>query len=222
MLLQVYQLLCRTIELNPWSWTLLEKPPESLWSWSQRALHWSLPWARSIRSTPLHPLSLTSNFNIIHPHMSWSSWWSLSFWLSHQYPIYIPLLRNSCYVPCQSHPRLNHSNYTWRSSSLCSFLQSPVTSSHFGPNILLSTLFSNTLSPVRSNCLKNSWTSISKDFCFRINSELEQTGNLTRKLKKRRGGGICLIFRFEIHYSFISTHFSFFFSGINVEQNTRK
>jgi hypothetical protein len=29
-------------------------------------------------------------------------------------------------------------------SSLCSFLQSPVTSSLFGPNILLSTLFSKT------------------------------------------------------------------------------
>jgi hypothetical protein len=31
------------------------------------------------------------------------------------------------------------------SSSLCSLLQPPVTSSLFGPNILLSTLFSNTL-----------------------------------------------------------------------------
>jgi hypothetical protein len=31
-------------------------------------------------------------------------------------------------------------------SSLCSFLQSPVSSSLFGPNILLRTLFSNTLS----------------------------------------------------------------------------
>jgi hypothetical protein len=30
--------------------------------------------------------------------------------------------------------------------SLCSFLHSPVTSSTLGPNILLSTLFSNTLS----------------------------------------------------------------------------
>ena len=31
------------------------------------------------------------------------------------------------------------------SSSLCSFLHSPVTSPLFGPNILLNTLFSNTL-----------------------------------------------------------------------------
>jgi hypothetical protein len=33
-----------------------------------------------------------------------------------------------------------------QSSSLCSLLRSPVTSSHLGPNIPLSTLFSNTLS----------------------------------------------------------------------------
>jgi hypothetical protein len=39
----------------------------------------------------------------------------------------------------------------WRSSS-CSFLQSPVTSSLLRPNILLSTLFSNTLS--QSSSLK--------------------------------------------------------------------
>jgi hypothetical protein len=36
--------------------------------------------------------------------------------------------------------------YRSLSSSLCSLLHSPVTSSLLGPNILLSTLFSNTLS----------------------------------------------------------------------------
>ena len=36
--------------------------------------------------------------------------------------------------------------YRSLSSSWCSFLHSPVTSSHIGPNTLLSTLFSNTLS----------------------------------------------------------------------------
>jgi hypothetical protein len=44
-------------------------------------------------------------------------------------------------MPCSSHPPwLDHCNCTW------SFLQPPVTSSLFGPNILLNTLFSNTLS----------------------------------------------------------------------------
>jgi hypothetical protein len=36
--------------------------------------------------------------------------------------------------------------YNSRSSSLCSFLYPPVTSSFFGANVLLSNLFSNTLS----------------------------------------------------------------------------
>jgi hypothetical protein len=36
------------------------------------------------------------------------------------------------------------------SSSLCSHLHPPATSSHSGPNILLSTLFSNTLNPYSS------------------------------------------------------------------------
>jgi hypothetical protein len=36
--------------------------------------------------------------------------------------------------------------YIIRSSSLCNYLQSPVNSSLFGPNILIKTLFSNTLS----------------------------------------------------------------------------
>jgi hypothetical protein len=35
--------------------------------------------------------------------------------------------------------------YRWLSSSLCSLLHSPVTLSLLGPNILPSTLFSNTL-----------------------------------------------------------------------------
>jgi hypothetical protein len=39
----------------------------------------------------------------------------LSFWLSHQYPICIPLLPHSCYMPCPSHPPwLDHFYYTWR------------------------------------------------------------------------------------------------------------
>jgi hypothetical protein len=53
---------------------------------------------------------------------------------------------------CPLHPPwLDHSNilgeeYKLWSSSLWSFLQSPVTSSLFGPNILLNTMFSNILS----------------------------------------------------------------------------
>jgi hypothetical protein len=45
--------------------------------------------------------------------------------------------------------------YKSRSSSLCIFLYSPVTSSIFGPNILLSTLFSNTLSLCSSHNVRD-------------------------------------------------------------------
>jgi hypothetical protein len=65
-----------------------------------RALHWSLSWAIYIQSTPSHP---KIHFNIVHPPTSWPSQWSLSFWLSHQYSICIPLLPHSCYMPRPSH-----------------------------------------------------------------------------------------------------------------------
>jgi hypothetical protein len=50
---------------------------------------------------PIHTIpSYLSNcklyFNIVHPPKSRSSQWSLSFWLSHQYPIFMPL--NICHV----------------------------------------------------------------------------------------------------------------------------
>jgi hypothetical protein len=41
---------------------------------------------------PIHTISSyfsKIHFNIVHPSTSWSSQWSLSFWLSHQYPICI-------------------------------------------------------------------------------------------------------------------------------------
>jgi hypothetical protein len=52
---------------------------------------------------------------------------------------------HSCYMPCPSHPPSLHriilgERYKLWSSSLCSFLQFPVTSYVFDPNILLNTL----------------------------------------------------------------------------------
>jgi hypothetical protein len=47
-----------------------------------------------------HPLYLSKiHFNIVHLPTSWSSQWSLSFWISYQYPIRIHLLPHSCYMP---------------------------------------------------------------------------------------------------------------------------
>jgi hypothetical protein len=64
----------------------------------------------------------------------------------------IHILPYACYMSFPSHPPwLDHSNkfcegHNLWSFSLCSFLQPPIISSFFGPNIFVSTLFSNTLS----------------------------------------------------------------------------
>jgi hypothetical protein len=51
---------------------------------TEGSLPCSLSWARSIRTIP--PYLSKIHFNIVYPPSFWSSQWSLSFWLSHQYP----------------------------------------------------------------------------------------------------------------------------------------
>jgi hypothetical protein len=50
------------------------------------------PYPEPDRSNPYHPILSKIHFNTVHPPMSWSSQWSRSFWIPHQYPICIPLL----------------------------------------------------------------------------------------------------------------------------------
>jgi hypothetical protein len=65
--------------------------------------------------------------------------------------LYAVFFSPSCYMPCPSHPpSLDHSDYTWRRVQVMKLLSMQLSptfrhSSPFGPNILLSTLFSNTL-----------------------------------------------------------------------------
>jgi hypothetical protein len=83
-----------------------------------------------VHTTPFYLSKI--HFNMIHPPTSWS----LSLWLSHQYPICIPVRPHSCYMPCPSHPTwLDHSNYTWRSVQVMKLLnmQFPPTSPYFIP-----------------------------------------------------------------------------------------
>ena len=88
--------------------------------------------------------------NIIFQFMLGSSNWSLSLRFPHKSPVYTTPL--PIRATCLAHPTLDlitrtilGEAYRSLSSSLCSFLHSPVTSSLLGPNILLSALFSNTL-----------------------------------------------------------------------------
>jgi hypothetical protein len=101
------------------------------------------PYPKSCKSSPYFPhLAPTSK----------TSYWSSSFWLSHQCPTSIPFLP-ICAI-CKAHLFflgliviiMFGEEYKLCSSSLCSVLHPPVTSLLFGPNILLSNRFTKTLS----------------------------------------------------------------------------
>ena len=104
---------------------------------------------------PVHiPTShlLEIHHNIIHPSTRRSPQWSLSLRFPHQDPIHLPLLTHMRHMFSTLilldfiiHTILGE-EYKSFSSSLCSLLHSPVTSSLLCPNILLNTIFSNTLS----------------------------------------------------------------------------
>jgi hypothetical protein len=116
------------------------------------ATHLSLSWAKLIQSIPSHPTSrryilmLSSYLGLGLP----------SGVLSFSFPtrtLYTPLLY-SILVTCPAHLiildmitwTILDDEYRSLSYSICSFLHFPVSSFLLGPNILLSTVFSNTLS----------------------------------------------------------------------------
>ena len=90
--------------------------------------------------------------NIIHQSTPRSPQWSLSHRFPHQEPIHP--LSSPIRATCPAHLILLDfitrtilgEEYKSFSSSLCNVVHSPVTSSLLGPNILLNTMFSNTLS----------------------------------------------------------------------------
>ena len=125
------------------------------------ARHLSLSWASSTQPMPLHPTSwrsiliLSSHLRLGFPSGLFpSGFLTKTLYASPLSPIH---------ATCSTNPNLLDlitriifvEAYRPPSSSLCSFLHSPVTSSLLGLNILLSTLFSNTLSLHFSSTVSN-------------------------------------------------------------------
>jgi len=105
------------------------------------------------QSSPFPPSHfLQTLFNIIYPSASRSTKRSLSLSFPHQSPVCTsrPPLRATCPANLILRDLVTRimfgEGYRSRSSSICNFLYSPITSSLLGPNILLNTLFSNTVS----------------------------------------------------------------------------
>ena len=102
-----------------------------------------------VHATTSHFLKI--HLNIIFPSTPGSPQWLLSLRFPHQTPVHAsPPIRATCTAHLILLDFITRTimgeEYKTLSSSLCSFLHSPVTSSILGPNILLNTKFSNTLS----------------------------------------------------------------------------
>ena len=113
------------------------------------------------------PLSILNQLDPVHTSTSYflkthlnftitsapgSPQWALSLRFPHQIPVHASPLSHTRHMSHQSHSSWFFTNtilgelYRSLSSPLCNFFHSPVTSSLLGPNILLNTLFANTLS----------------------------------------------------------------------------
>ena len=106
------------------------------------------PYLESHQSSPCPPPHFHRiQFNIILPSTPGSSKWSLSPWFPHQNPVYISALSHMCHMPRPSHSsRFDHPNNIWQAVQIKAPHYVVFSTPLWGPNTLLSTLFSNTLS----------------------------------------------------------------------------
>jgi hypothetical protein len=91
-----------------------------------RARHWSLSWARSVQSIPLHSVYLWSNI-VLFFYLQWCL--PKDFFVSGSpkaKTLFAFLFSHACYMPCPIHPPwVHHSNYTWRKVQVMKLLIVP-------------------------------------------------------------------------------------------------
>jgi hypothetical protein len=130
------------MELSP-SWeaancVATQELPSSYGTWRfitvfTRVLHWSLSRVRSIESIPPHPVPQRSIL-MLSTHQCLglpSGLFPTGFPIKTLYAfLFSP---HACYMPCPSHPRVDHCNYTWWRVQVMKLLimQSSPTSHHF-------------------------------------------------------------------------------------------
>ena len=159
-----------TYLLTPWCRVLLEKLTGLQLVKKFPVFHGTRRFITALTSVRHPSLSWSSPIQSIYPHpISWRSILILSTHLhlglpSGLFPSGFPI--KTLYTP-SPHPYAPHAQpisfartilgeeYKSFSSSLCSLLHSPVTSSLLGPNILLNAIFSNTLSFLSSRSVSD-------------------------------------------------------------------
>jgi len=128
-----------------------QETPRILWNPKVHCRVYNCPSPVPILSqtNPIHastPHFLKNYLNIILPSTSGSSEWSLSPRFRHKNPVFISSVPHKCYMPHPCHSSLFGGEKKSLSPSLYRLLHSPVTSILLSPNILLSTLLSNSRS----------------------------------------------------------------------------